>query len=154
MNQYSELLYYIKSLADADELVNTITKGDFEKLDLDKKNIFPLVHINITDGGFTNGSVVRFGVQIGAFDIRDINKELQTDKFFEQDNEVDNHNLTFAILNRMWLQMYVDFEKNNITASENPSLEIQTFTRGNLLDGWILTFEVEVPNTTINLCDG
>ena len=154
MNQYSELLYYIKSLADADELVNTITKGDFEKVDLDKKNIFPLVHINITDGGFTNGSVVRFGVQIGAFDIRDINKELQTDKFFEQDNEVDNHNLTFAILNRMWLQMYVDFEKNNITASENPSLEIQTFTRGNLLDGWILTFEVEVPNTTINLCDG
>lgn len=154
MNQYSELLYYIKSLADADELVNTITKGDFEKLDLDKKNIFPLVHINITDGGFTNGSVVRFGVQIGAFDIRDINKEIQTDKFFEQDNEVDNHNLTFAILNRMWLQMYVDFEKNNITASENPSLEIQTFTRGNLLDGWILTFEVEVPNTTINLCDG
>jgi len=154
MNQYSELLYYIKSLADADELVNTITKGDFEKLDLDKKNIFPLVHINITDGGFTNGSVVRFGVQIGAFDIRDINKELQTDKFFEQDNEVDNHNLTFAILNRMWLQMFVDFEKNNITASENPSLEIQTFTRGNLLDGWILTFEVEVPNTTINLCDG
>jgi len=154
MNQYSELLYYIKSLADADELVNTITKGDFEKVDLDKKNIFPLVHINITDGGFTNGSVVRFGVQIGAFDIRDINKELQTDKFFEQDNEVDNHNLTFAILNRMWLQMYVDFEKNNITASENPSLEIQTFTRGNLLDGWILTFEVEVSNTTINLCDG
>ena len=154
MNQYSELLYYIKSLADADELVNTITKGDFEKLDLDKKNIFPLVHINITDGGFTNGSVVRFGVQIGAFDIRDINKEINTDKFFEQDNEVDNHNLTFAILNRMWLQMFVDFEKNNITASENPSLEIQTFTRGNLLDGWILTFEVEVPNTTINLCDG
>ena len=154
MNQYSELLYYIKSLAESDELVNTITKGDFEKVDLDKKNIFPLVHINITDGGFTNGSVVRFGVQIGAFDIRDINKELQTDKFFEQDNEVDNHNLTFAILNRMWLQMYVDFEKNNITASENPSLEIQTFTRGNLLDGWILTFEVEVPNTTINLCDG
>jgi hypothetical protein len=153
MNQYSELLYYIKSLAESDELVNTITKGDFEKLDLDKKNIYPLVHINITDGGFTNGSVVKFGVQIGAFDIRDINKEVQTDKFWEQDNEVDNHNLTFAILNRMWLKMFTDFEKKNITASENPSLEIQTFTRGNLLDGWILTFEVEVPNTIINLCE-
>jgi hypothetical protein len=153
MNQYSELLYYIKSLAESDELVNTITKGDFEKLDLDKKNIYPLVHINITDGGFTNGSVVKFGVQIGAFDIRDINTEVQTDKFWEQDNEVDNHNLTFAILNRMWLKMFTDFEKKNITASENPSLEIQTFTRGNLLDGWILTFEVEIPNTIINLCE-
>jgi hypothetical protein len=153
MNQYSELLYYIKSLAEVDELVNTITKGDFQKLDLDKKNIFPLVHINITDGGFTNGSVVKFGVQIGAFDVRDINTEVQTDKFWEQDNEVDNHNLTFAILNRMWLKMFTDFEKKNITATENPSLEIQTFTKGNLLDGWILTFEVEVPNTIINLCE-
>ena len=80
MNQYTELLYYIKSLADADELVNTVSKGDFEKLDLAKQNIFPLVHINITDAGFTNGSVVQFGIQIGAFDIRDINKEVETDK--------------------------------------------------------------------------
>ena len=24
--------------------------------------------------------------------------------------------------------------------------------RTNLLDGWILTFDVEIPNTTLNLC--
>jgi hypothetical protein len=153
MNQYTELLYYIKSLADADELVNTVSKGDFEKLDLAKQNIFPLVHINITDAGFTNGSVVQFGIQIGAFDIRDINKEVETDKFWEQDNEVDNHNTTLAILNRMWLRMFTDFEKVNITSSENPTLEIQSFERHNLLDGWIMSFIVEVPNTTINLCE-
>lgn len=154
MNQYSELLYYIKKLADADELVNGVSKGDFEVLDLEKQNIFPLVHININEGGFTNGSVVKFGVQIGAFDIRDINKEVVIDKLWGQDNEVDNHNTTLAILNRMWLKMYTDFEKVNITASENPPLDKQTFIRGNLLDGWILSFEVEVPNTTINLCGG
>jgi len=153
MNQYTQLLYYIKSLAEADELVNTVSKGVFDNLDLEKQNIFPLVHINITDAGFTNGSVVRFGIQIGAFDIRDINKEVQTDKFWQQDNEVDNHNTTLAILNRMWLKMYTDFEKANITSSEDPTAEIQTFERGNLLDGWILSFEVEVPNTTINLCE-
>jgi len=153
MNQYTELLYYIKSLAEADPLVNTVTKGDFAKLDLKKKTVFPLVHINITDAGFTNGSVLLFGVQIGVFDIRDINKEVQTDNFWEQDNEVDNMNTTLAILNRMWLKMYTDFEKKNITASENPPLEPQEFTRGNLLDGWIMTFQVEVPNTTISLCE-
>jgi len=60
---------------------------------------------------------------------------------------------TLAILNRMWLKMYTDFEKANITASENPTLEIQTFERSNLLDGWIMTFQVEVPNTTISLCE-
>jgi hypothetical protein len=154
MNQYTELLYYVKELAEADTLVNTVTKGDFEKLDLDKANIFPLVHINITDAGFSNGQTVKFGMQIGCFDIRDINKEIRTDKFWEQDNEVDNHNLTLAVLNRMWLKMYTDFEKNNITSSENPTLEIQSFVRTNLLDGWILTFEVEMPNTTISLCEG
>jgi len=90
----------------------------------------------------------------GANEFRDINKEIRTDKFWEQDNEVDNHNLTLAVLNRMWLKMYTDFEKNNITSSENPTLEIQSFVRTNLLDGWILTFEVEMPNTTISLCEG
>jgi len=153
MNQYSELLYYIKSLADADALVNTVTQGDFEVLDLDKANIFPLVHISITDSGFTNGQTVKFSLQVGCFAVRDINKEIRTNKFWEQDNEVDNHNETHAVLNRMWLKMYTDFELNNITASENPTLEIQSFVRGNTLDGWILSFEVEMPNTTISLCE-
>lgn len=48
--------------------------------------------------------------------------------------------------------MSTDFEKTNIPASENPTLEIVTFDRANILDGWILTFQVEIPNTTINLC--
>ncbi|CAB4148830.1 hypothetical protein UFOVP530_36 [uncultured Caudovirales phage] len=154
MNQYSELLRYIKSLAQADILVNTVTKGDFDTLDLDKMNIFPLVHIAITGASFTNGSTVNFSVQVGCFDIRDINKEIRDNKFWEQDNEVDNHNTTLAVLNRMWLKMFVDFEENNITASESPSLDIYTFVRSNTLDGWILSFDVEVPNTTINLCTG
>jgi hypothetical protein len=153
MNHYTQLLYYIKQLAEEDDLVNTVTKGDFDALDLEKQNIFPLVHINISGGGFTNGSTVLFNVQIGCFDIRDINKEVIGTKFWQQDNEVDNHNTTLAILNRMWLKMYVDFEAKNITASENPTFEIQTFTRRNLLDGWILTFEVEMPNEIINLCE-
>lgn len=154
MNQYTELLYYLKQLADEDTLVNTVTKGDFELLDLDKANIFPLVHISINASEFTNGQTVKFSLQIGAFDIRDVNKEIRTDKFWEQDNEVDNHNETLAILNRMWLKMYTDFEQNNITASENPMLEIQTFVRANTLDGWIMSFEVEMPNSIISLCDG
>lgn len=153
MNHYTQLLYYIKQLAEADVLVNTVTQGDFERLDLDKKNIFNLVHIFLSQAQFTNGNTVNFTVQVGAFGLRDINKEVVDDKFWLQDNEVDNLNTTLAILNRLWLKMYVDFEKNNITSSENPTLEPQVFTRGNLLDGWIMTFEVEMPNTTINLCE-
>ena len=152
MNHYSQLLYYLKNLGEADPFVNTITQGDFDKLDLNKSNIFPLLHINITGAGFTNGSTVTFSIQIGCFDIRDINKEIVTDKFWLQDNEVDNLNETLAVLNRLWGKMYKDFEDNNITANENPSLEPVTEAYTNLLDGWIMTFDVEMPNTTINLC--
>lgn len=152
MNQYSQLLTYIKSLAQSDVFVNTVTQGDFDKIDLDKGNIFPLVHVNVISAGFTNGQTVKFNVQLGCMDIRDINKEVRTDKFWEQDNEVDNLNETLAVLNRMWLKMYTDFEENNITASENPTLEIVTEARSNILDGWILNFEVEMPNEIISLC--
>jgi len=152
MNHYSELLQYFKTLGEADVFVNTITQGDFDRLDLDKSNLFPLLHINVTGGNFTNGQTLVLNVQIGCFAIRDINKEIIEDKFWKQDNEVDNLNETLAVLNRIWTNSYKDFPELNITASENPSLEIFTLDRTNLLDGWTLSFDVELPNTTLSLC--
>lgn len=152
MNQYSQLLYRIKELCESNPYVSTVTKGAFDTLDLDKGNLFPLVHINIYNAGFTTGQTITFGVQIGCFDVRDINKEVVNDKFWENDNEVDNHNLTLAILNDIWVRLYKDFEQLNITASENPTLEIVTFEHKNLLDGWILDFTVELPNTELSIC--
>lgn len=151
MNQYTQLLYYIKQLAEADPLVNTVVK-DTQNIDLEKNNIYPLVEINIDTAGFTNGSTLTFGVLLVCVDIRDTNKEIITDKFWSQDNEVDNHNTTLAILNRIWTSMYRDFESNNITASENPTLDKMTQENTNLLDGWGLSFTVELPNTDLNLC--
>ena len=65
---------------------------------------------------------------------------------------VDNHNLCIAVLNRMWSNMYRDFERNDMTASENPSFELGSMEAPKLLDGARLTFTVEVPNTVISLC--
>lgn len=152
MNTYTQLLRYLKLLAEQDIFINTVTKGDFDSIDLDKKNIFPLCHISIGNASFPSHSVIRYDVQVGCFDIRDINKEVNTDKFNGNDNEQDNLNETLSSINRMWLKMSKDFEDNNITASDSPSLEIQTFTRKNLLDGWIMTFQADVPNTILNLC--
>jgi hypothetical protein len=148
MNQLTELYRYIKELAEADSQVNKVTK----KQDLAKETIFPLVNVIIESGGFTNGSTVNFNVELSCFDIRNISKEIQTDDFWGNDNEVDNHNLAIAVLNRLWNKMYIDFEENNITASENPAFELGSFEAPKLLDGARLTFSVEVPNTTINLC--
>jgi len=152
MNQYTQILYYIKQLAESDILINTVTQGEFDRLDLNKGNLFPLVHIAITSGGFTNGQTVKFTIEIAALAVRDKVNETVTDKFWLQDNEVDNMNEMLAVLNRMWTIMYRDFESNDITASENPSLTPLFESKKNLLDGWLLTFDIELPNTTLYLC--
>jgi hypothetical protein len=85
-------------------------------------------------------------------DIRDINKEITTDKFYENDNEIDNLNETLAVVNRLWLLMLKDFEENDITASENPTLEQMSESKKNLLDGWVMTFTIDVPNVLVSLC--
>ncbi len=152
MNHYTELLYYIKELADSDPLVNKVTQGSIEDVDLNKMNLFNLVHISVTGASFTNGSTVGFDVQLGAYGLRDINKEVNTDQFFLNDNEVDNLNETLAILNRIWSRMVTDFADRDIVADENPTLDIITEENTNILDGWILTFSVVMPNNQISLC--
>jgi len=151
MNHYTQLLNYIKQLGEADTFVNTITQGDFNNIDLDKGQLHPLLHIQVNGSSFTTDQTVIFSVQVGCFDIRDINKEIVQDRFWKQDNEVDNMNETLATLNRLWLNMYRDFQDNNITASAG-TLEPSTYSKGKILDGWIMTFDVEMPNTTISLC--
>lgn len=150
MNAYSELLRYIQTIAKP--LVNTVTQGDFTAVDLEKKNIFSLVHVAVGNASFPSDGVIRFDIQIGCFDIRDINKDINADKYFSNDNEVDNLNSTMAVLNRLWLLMLKDFEENDITASDNPTLEQYTNSHKNLIDGWIMSFQADVPNTVINLC--
>ena len=151
MNHYTQLLNYIKQLGEADYFVNTITQGDFSNIDLDKGQLHPLLHIQINGSSFTTEQTITFNVQVGCFDIRNINKEIVQDRFWKQDNEVDNMNETLATLNRLWLNMYRDFQDNNITASAG-SLEPSTYSKAKILDGWIMTFDVEMPNTTISLC--
>jgi flagellar basal body P-ring protein FlgI len=152
MNHYTQLLYYIKQLAESDSLVNHVTQGNISEVDVDKMIVPTLVNVTVTGGSFTNGSTVNLDVEIACLAQRDINKEVRTDDFWLQDNEVDNMNETLAILNRLWLTMYKDFEKNNITASENPTLSPIIYGTAKILDGWVLTFTVEMPNTTISLC--
>lgn len=152
LNHYTELLYYIKELADSDPLVNKVTQGEIEKIDLNKMTLFPLVHISITGGSFSNGSTVLFNVQLGAMAVRDVNKKINTDEFFLNDNEVDNLNDTLAILNRIWTRMATDFASRDIVATENPNLEIFKEEGKNTLDGWVLNFDVELPNNVLSLC--
>jgi hypothetical protein len=150
MIAYSELVRHIKSLADAEEYIKTATMG--EELDLNKANIFPLFNVDITQGTFTSNATVSFDVELVALDVRSINNEDNTDKYYGNDNEIDNYNGTITALNNIWVKMHRDFAKNNITASDNPNLQQITFSDKNLLDGWSISFTVELPTNGVNIC--
>tara|TARA_R110000744_G_scaffold284980_1_gene396455 strand:- start:351 stop:806 length:456 start_codon:yes stop_codon:yes gene_type:complete len=150
MIAYSELLRHIKSLADAEDYINTATMG--EELDLNMSNIFPLFNVDITGASFTSNATVSFDVTMVALDVRSINKENNTDKYYGNDNEIDNHNGTITVLNNIWVKMHREFAKNNITSSDNPSLEQITFSDKNLLDGWSISFTVELPSDGVDIC--
>jgi len=153
LNHYSELLTYIKSLGEEDPFINTITRDGFDELDSYKGIIFPLLNINITGGGFTNGKTLVLNVEIAALQQRDTNNEESIDKFWGQDNEVDNMNEMLAVINRIWTIIFRDFKYRNITTSEDPTIDIiEHRTTSNNIEGWLLTFSVEMPNTTLSLC--
>ena len=152
MNHYTQILIYLKQLAEQDEYVNTVTKDAPADLDLFKANIFPLFNIDIVSGAI-GLQVITFTIELTCLDIRDINKEVVNEKFWDNDNEVDNHNQTLAVLNRIWKILKRDFNNNNITTSvENAPVEKMVFEGKNLFDVWSMTFDIEIPNTEINLC--
>ena len=150
MIAYSTLIRYIKDLADSEDYIKTSTMG--EDIDLNKANIFPLFNVDITNAEFTSNATVSFDVEMTCLAIRDINNEDNKDKFYLNDNEIDNYNGTISALNVMWVRMHRDFCDKNITASDNPTLEQVTFSDKNLLDGWQMSLTVEMPIAEVNLC--
>ena len=152
MNQYTELLNYFKSLCEADKFINTFTQGDTSDYDLDKGNIFPVCNIDILSANFPNPQTVSFSVQIACMQLRDSNKKTDMDKFWLQDNKVDNLNETLASLNRMWLIMFKDFEDRKISAEITSSILAVNEWNKNLVDGWLMNVDIILPNTTVSLC--
>ena len=151
MNHYTEIHNRIRQIAEP--LVHTITRGDFTKVDLSKSNIYPLLHIFIDGGSFTDGSTINFNVLIGCWQQRVQNDEINANKYDDWTNEVDNMNETLAVLNKIWLKLLYDFEETRIRAQSNPRISPEYNEYGNGLDGWVLEFSIEVPNTEISLCD-
>lgn len=153
LNHYTEILTYIKELADSDPLVNKVTQGEADKKLFDKITLFPLVHIYI--GGFTFGEQARtviWDVTIGALKQRQNTNEKTKDNFFLDTNEVDNFNETSAILNRLVSRMSADLEKKKITVSVIGNAEKMDEMYGADKDGYVINLSLEVPNDTINLC--
>ena len=155
MNSYYKLMEHIKTIFEQDVNVSTISTEEAGLIDNYKKNLFPLVHVEVLDKQFTglNGLAVdRYSVQIYVLDIRDINKNEVNDKFWLNDNRHDSLNKTGAILKIALNKMVKDRLDTGITLTDSSGATPAVYEFGNLLDGWEQTWTVEVGDTLTTVC--
>lgn len=151
MNQVSTLYNYIKELGEADSYIETISKDATADTIQNKAIIFPLLNVSITGASYPSPQTKEFTLEITCFNKRKVSKDADSKTFWDMDNEVSNLNETEATLNRIWLNMERNFQENNITANENPTLTPILEGTTSLLDGWTLTLTVVTPNVDICL---
>jgi len=153
---YNSLIETLKETFESDAMVSTVVTGDATEVDNYKKNLFPLVHIEVDNSpflGVANTSSSQYNVIITVVDIRDINKEEDRDKFWKNDNRHDNWNTTRHILRTAEVKMIKEIYGENINLVTTTGAEKLSFVRENTLDGWQQTWTIDVPDEYVRACD-
>ena len=151
MREFYTTIDFLKSLLQEDINVHTILHGLKSTMDINKKNIFPIAHIQVTNSTIQTG-YVGFTFEVVAVDLRNVSKQMVTDKWLGNDNELDNLNTTHAILNRLLTKLRNTRNDFKIELNNEPSLQPIIFEETNLLDGWRTEIELIIPNNEINVC--
>lgn len=151
MNAYYQVTQKLYTLFLNDQEVNTVDKGDITMMDINDKNIFPLVHFNVYSAGFTT-STLEFDVNVFAMNLRDQRNGNEADKFIGNDNEDDNLNAMLYVLLRAFLKLQKKtFDENlELVSFERP--EPFTEKRNNVVDGWTWRFTISIPIEEIGAC--
>lgn len=155
MNTYYKLITTIKDTFDGDLRVSTVTTSGDDDIDINKKNLYPLVHVNVIDSPFTSldtTAVVRYNVEITVVDIRDVNKEIINDKFWLNDDRHDNWNETMSILKEAQNKLVKNINGSDVTITSSTSANRLSFSNENTLDGWQQTWTIDVPDIYTESC--
>jgi len=151
MREFYKVVDYLKTTLSNDINVHTITHGLRSMTDIDKKNIFPLVHLQVTSSTVSN-SMATFIFEVAVVDLRNISKQQVSDKFLGNDNELDNLNTCHAVLNRLVSILQNQNNNDGIQLVNVPTLQPIIFEESNLLDGWRCDLELIIPNNEIVVC--
>ncbi len=151
MREFYTVIDFLKNLLQEDINVHTILHGLKSTMDINKKNIFPISHIQVTNSTIQTG-YVGFTFEIVAVDLRNVSKQMVTDKWLGNDNELDNLNTTHAILNRLLTKLRNTRNDFRIELNNEPTCQPIIFEETNLLDGWRTEIELIIPNNEINVC--
>lgn len=151
MRQFYETTQTLKDALIADEFVNTVTLGDTNDVDLAKQSIYPLAHIIPSNVTIENATMV-MSFQIVLMDIvSDSPTDLRDveDTFHGQDDLQDVWNTQLQVANRLVSRLrrgdlFSDLVQTNVGSCAPFKDEYE-----NALAGWVLTFDITVPNKDI-----
>lgn len=151
MNSYYKIIHFLKDFLLADEDVNTVTHGAINDIDIQKKNIYPLAHLEVLRAGFpADTGMVRVDFNIHILDQRNVSKVAPTDKFLGNDNEIDNLNTCLAVINRLVFTLRTQY--NDIELLNEPEPTPVQFDFTNTLDGWNVELQLATTNN-VTVCE-
>ena len=143
---YFDIIDKLKTHFDGDVLVNTVTQGSLFDIDINKQDIYPLVHL-IVNTASLEGNVVRYNISILAMDIVDITKDEDVNKFDGNDNELYVLNTQLQVLTRCYeLLLRGDLWTDKFQIDGNPTCEPFVDRFENKLAGWTMTTDLLIPN--------
>ena len=149
---YFKLINGIKDILRTDARVKTITEGYTTDFDAYKQNITAMAHI-IVDSGTVQENLNVYSVQLWIVDIVVENNNITVEKFLGNDNLQEVYELTDNIARRFYMKFVRDSEGNDIYLDSLPSFEkVEETETQNRLAGWLLSFDVGVPNPEIDVC--
>ncbi len=130
---------------------NTVTTGDFTKLDLAKQTMYPLSHIIINNVS-QEEQVLRFNISVACMDLVDVNKNETVDVFIGNNNEHDILNTQLAVLNELVERLRsgnLYTQKYQLDGVVNCEPFYDRFD--NEVAGWVGTMDILIDNG-INIC--
>lgn len=147
MNSFYKVINYLKTQLESDIDVNTVVHGEAPE---NKKDLFPLAHLMVTNGANGQGLVI-FTFTVQVLDIRNVSKKMNTDKFLKNDNELDNLNTCFSVLNRLITDLKLQRNDLDIELLNEPSLTPVIYDFKDTLDGWTTELQLSIPSD-ISVC--
>ena len=152
MTQVYGLLDKIKDELRANHHMNSVSFGDITEVNLNKMDIFPLAHLNISNV-VIDSQFMTFTLQILCADIVDYTKEVVTpDQFYGVDNLQDVLNTQLQVINLIYSKLRRgSLRINKLQVDETISCQPFKERFENELAGWEAEIDIKMIND-ISIC--
>ncbi|QDP56633.1 MAG: hypothetical protein Unbinned5089contig1000_19 [Prokaryotic dsDNA virus sp.] len=154
MKIYYSLIDNIYNYLIGNNSINTVTFGDLLEVDLSKQTIFPLAHVNVNEVTFDEFKMT-FSLNVIVMDIVDEDKDDKQDKakpHLGLDNKHDILNSMLSVINGLQSSLRRGgMETNDFELNETSTATLFEDRFENLLTGWSMVINIEVPNNDMAL---